>query len=90
MPGKGGDYGGKAVNAAAGAAATFVARKLIIFGWTKITGRQPPGKAEDPDVAIGEALLWTLVVGLGVAVARLLAMRFATRQFGRQLPAPDE
>ncbi len=83
MPGKGADYGGKAVNALAGAAAAFVARKLIIFAWTKITGRQPPGKAEDPDVAIGEALVWTLVLGMGVAVARVLAVRVATKQLGR-------
>ena len=90
MPSKGGDYGGKAVNALAGAAAAFVTRKLIIFAWTKVTGRQPPGKAEDPDVAIGEALAWTVVVGMGVAVARLLAVRLVNRQHGQQLTQAQE
>jgi len=90
MPGKGGDHGGKAINALVGGAAAYVARKAISFAWTKATGRQPPGKAEDPNVALGEALTWTLVLGVGVAVARLLAMRLASRQFSRQLTDPAE
>ncbi len=88
MPAKGGEYGGKAMNALAGAAAAYVARKVIIFAWTKLTGRKPPGKAEDPDVAIGEALGYTLVLAAGVAVARLLAVRLVNRQSGKQLTAP--
>ena len=88
MPAKGGDYGSKAVTAVAGAAAAFVARKAIIFAWTKATGREPPGKAEDPDVAIGEALAWTVVLAIGVAVARVLAVRFASRQSAKHLTPP--
>ena len=90
MPGKGGDFSSKAVTTLAGAAAAFVARKAIIFAWTKATGKEPPGKAEDPDVAIGEALAWTVVLGIGVAVARMLAIRLATRQSGARLSAPAE
>jgi Protein of unknown function (DUF4235) len=88
MPAKGGDYGNKAVTALVGAAASFVARKVIIFAWTKATGHEPPGKAEDPDVAIGEALAWTVVLGIGVAVARVLAVRLATRQSAKRLAPP--
>jgi Protein of unknown function (DUF4235) len=88
MPDKGGDFGSKAVTTLAGAAAAFVARKVIIFGWTKATGKEPPGKAEDPDVGIGEALAWTVVLGIGVAVARLLAVRLVNRQSAARLPAP--
>jgi hypothetical protein len=89
MPDKGGDFGSKAVTAVAGAAAAFVARKVIVFAWTKATGKEPPGKAEDPDVAIGEALAWTVVVGLGVAVAKVLAVRLVNRQSAGHLPASD-
>ena len=85
MPGKGGDYGNKAVNAIAGAAAAFVARKLIVFAWTKITGKEPPLSAEDPKVAIGEAVAWALVAGAGVGVARVLAVRIATHQTSKRL-----
>lgn len=90
MPGKGTDYAGKAINAMAGAAAAFIARKAIVFAWTKITGKQPPDAAEDQKVAMGEALAWAFVVGAGVGVARVLAVRLASRQSGRQLPARSD
>ena len=89
MPDKGSDIGSKAVTALAGAAAAFVARKAIIFAWTKATGKEPPGKAEDPEVAIGEAIVWTVVLGTGVAVARVLAVRLVNRQSAARLPAPE-
>jgi low affinity Fe/Cu permease len=89
MPDKGGDFGSKAIAALAGAAAAFVARKAMIFAWTKATGKEPPGKAEDPEVAIGEALAWTIVLGIGVAVARVLAVRLVHRQSSARLPAPE-
>ncbi len=85
MPGKGADYGSKAINALAGAAAAFIARKLIVFAWTKITGRKPPDAEQDRTVAIGEAVAWAFVVGAGVGVARVLAVRLASRQSSREL-----
>ncbi len=85
MPGKGADMGSKAVNALAGAAAAFIARKAIVFAWTKVTGKQPPDAADDAPVAIGEAVAWALVVGAGVGVARVLATRLTTRHAARQL-----
>lgn len=90
MPGKGGDYGSKAITTLAGMAAAFVARKVLVFGWTKATGRKPPEKAEDPQVALGEALAWTVLVGIGVALARVLAMRLATSQSARQIAPPAD
>lgn len=90
MPGKGTDYIGKAVNAMAGAAAAFIARKAIVFAWTKVTGRKPPEAAEDRKVTIGESVAWAFVVGAGVGVARVLAVRLASRQSGRQLPAASD
>ncbi len=90
MPAKGDQYGGKAINALAGAAATYVARKVIIFAWKKLTGRKPPGKAEDPSVAIGEALAYTVLLAAGVAVARVLVLRLVNRQSDKQLTAPAD
>ncbi len=90
MPAKGDQYGGKAINALAGAAAAYVARKVIILVWTKLTGRKPPGKAEDPNVAIGEALAYTMVLAAGVAVARVLVLRLVNRQSAKQLTTPAE
>jgi hypothetical protein len=90
MPAKGGDRGSKAVTTLAGMAAAFVARKVIVFAWTKITGREPPGKAEDPNVALGEALAWTVLLGIGVSVARVLAIRLATRQSASRLTGESD
>jgi hypothetical protein len=74
------DVGTRAITAVAGMAAAFVARKALSFAWTKITGKEPPEHPEDPQVALGEALIWGIVLGAGVHTARLLATRAAVRQ----------
>jgi Protein of unknown function (DUF4235) len=78
MAGKQGGAGSKAVNALAGAAAGFAARKVITFAWTKLTGKEPPEHPEDPQVALREAIVWGIVLGAGVHTARMLATRAAT------------
>jgi hypothetical protein len=69
----------RAINALAGAAAAFGARKLITFGWKKLTGKEPPEHPEDPQVGLREALIWGVVLGVSVSTARMLAMRATTR-----------
>ena len=56
----------------AGAAAAFVARKVLFFAWKKLTGKEPPEHPEDPQVALGEALVWGIVLGRGRPTARML------------------
>ncbi|MGH3277224.1 MAG: DUF4235 domain-containing protein [Streptosporangiaceae bacterium] len=90
MAGKKADVGSRAVNAVAGMAAAFVARKLLTFAWTKVTGKEPPDTPEDPQVALGEALAWGVLMGAGVATARLLASRAVVRRAGVTEPAPPE
>ena len=65
---------------AAAFAAAFVARKIITFAWTKVTGKEPPVNPEDPEVGIREALGWAVVTGVGMEAARLLATRAAAKQ----------
>jgi len=72
--------GSKIVTALVGAGAAFVARKVLFFGWKKITGKEPPEHPEDPQVALGEALIWGVVLGAGVHTARLLATRATARR----------
>jgi len=74
------DLGTKIVSAVAAMAAAFVARKLITLAWTKATGKEPPTHPEDPQVALTEALGWSVVTGVGVEAARLLATRAAARR----------
>jgi NhaP-type Na+/H+ or K+/H+ antiporter len=74
------DIGTKAVSAIAAMVAAFVARKVITFAWTKITGKEPPTHPEDPQVALSEALGWAALTGVTVEAARLLATRAAARK----------
>ena len=85
MSAKKADVGSRALSAVAGMAAAFVVRKLLSFGWTKITGKQPPEHPEDPQVALGEALAWGILLGAGVHTARMLATR-AVGRHGSGLP----
>jgi hypothetical protein len=86
MAGKQGSSGSKAINALVGAAAGFVARKLLFFVWKTVTGKEPPEHPEDPQVALGEAVIWGIMLGAGVHTARLLATRAAN---GRRKPEID-
>jgi hypothetical protein len=88
MADKRGSSGSKAVNALVGAAAAFVARKVLSFIWKTVTGKQPPEHPEDPQVALLEAVIWGIVLGAGVSTARMLATRAAS---GRRKPesGPD-
>jgi len=74
------DIATKVTGMAAAFAAAYVARKVITFAWTRITGKEPPVSPEDPEVGIKEALGWAVVTGVGMEAARLLATRAATKQ----------
>ena len=74
------DLGTKVVSALAAMAAAFVARKVITFVWTKAMGKEPPTHPEDPQVALPEALGWSVLTGVSVEAARLLATRAAARR----------
>ncbi len=83
MADKRGDGGTKALGALAAFAAAFAARKLITIAWTRVTGKEPPSDPQDPQVGIGEALSWAVVMGVAIETARLLASRAATRRLRR-------
>ena len=76
----GGDGGAnKVVVVAAAFAAAWIARKALTFGWTKLTGKEPPSE-QDPDVGWAEALGWAVVIGVGIQAARMLATRAVTKR----------
>jgi Protein of unknown function (DUF4235) len=74
------DIGTKVFSAVVAMAAAFVARKVITLAWTKATGKEPPTHPEDPQVAVTEALGWSVLTGVTVEAARLLATRAAVRR----------
>lgn len=77
--------GTKLVTAVVGAVAAFGARKLLVFVWKQVTGKEPPEHPEDPQVALSEALIWGILVGAGVHTAKMLATRATSRH-----PKTDE
>ena len=74
------DAGTRALKMMTTMAAAFVARKILTFGWTKVTGKEPPTNPEDPRVALTEALTWSLLTGVVIAAARLIATRAVARR----------
>ena len=74
------DINTRVLNGVTTLAAAFLARKVITFGWTKITGKEPPKNPEDPGVALVEALTWSVLTGVTVAAFRLLAIRLVARR----------
>lgn len=60
---------------ALGAAA--VARKGLDKGWEAATGKKPPENPADPDIEVWEAVVWAMITGAFVALARMVAQRKA-------------
>jgi hypothetical protein len=73
----------KIMSLAASFAAGAIARKIITIGWKRVTGNEPPTDPNDPDVALKEALGWSIVMGVGMEAARLLAARAIARRTAR-------
>lgn len=63
--------------------AASVARKGLTASWRAATGKEPPADPADPEVALGEALLWAALSGTLVAVVRMLATRRAADYYAR-------
>ncbi len=74
------DIGIRVFNGLTVMAAGFVARKVITFAWTKVTGKEPPTNPEDPRVALVEAFSWSVLTGITVAAFRLVAIRAVARR----------
>ncbi|MFL6023112.1 MAG: DUF4235 domain-containing protein [Marmoricola sp.] len=63
--------------------AATVAKKGLNATWRAATGKEPPANPADPQVDLGEALLWATVSGTLVAIARMLATRRAANYYAR-------
>ena len=74
------DFSTRIVNGLATMSAAFVARKALMAAWTKATGKEPPTNPEDPQVALPEAIGWSVLVGITMATVRVLAVRAVSRK----------
>lgn len=60
--------------------ATAVAKKAVDATWKLGAGRKPPTDPTDPDVRLREALLWAVLSGAAVGVAKMWAARQIARR----------
>ena len=61
------------------ALAALATRKALSIVWEKSTRRSVPMNPNDEEISLGEALAWTIVSGVGVAVVQLTIQRYAAR-----------
>ena len=74
------DFSTRVVNGLATMSTAFLARKALMLAWTKVTGKEPPTNPEDPRVALPEAIGWSVLVGITVAIVRVFAIRAVSRR----------
>lgn len=70
-------FGWRAIAIGTGALTGLAAQRVIEFIWTALRGSRPPKVAADRSSPWPEAVSWAAATGIGVGVARLLAMRTA-------------
>ena len=68
----------KAINAGIAAVSVLVTRRVLTAVWQRF-GTEPPGGPDDRTATWRSALTWALATGVGVAVARVVAVRLSAR-----------
>lgn len=66
-----------AVSAGATSISVVVAQRVVTAIWRRVSGRPPPEGPGDQKVTWGAALTWAVALGIGIAVARLIAIRLS-------------
>lgn len=64
-----------------GMAVGFASRKVLGFAWEKVTGKKPPASADSPEISLGEAIAYAVVMGLGMEIARIVVTRTAAKKW---------
>jgi Protein of unknown function (DUF4235) len=81
-------YGWKAIAIGTGALTGFATQQVIELVWTMLRGSKPPKLAADRSSPWPEAVSWAVATGVGVGVARLLAVRTAAALWEAAVHAP--
>lgn len=80
----------KLIGTASGLVAGLATTKALDATWRTATGRKPPTKPENPEIASREALMWAAVSGMVMTVAKTYATRRAAnywvKSFGELPP----
>ena len=63
------------LSAGAAALSVVIMQRVLGIVWGRVRGEPPPKDPADQSVSWGAALTWAVALGVGVAVARLVAVR---------------
>jgi hypothetical protein len=80
---KNADAGGHLFVTLTSTGVSLVVRKVLATGWTKVRGKEPPIDLTDPRVTFGEAIGWSVLLGIVVETARFFIIRAVAK---RELP----
>jgi hypothetical protein len=81
-------YTWKAIAVGTGALTGFATQRVIELMWTALRGSRPPKLAADRSSPWPDAVSWAVATGIGVGVARLLAVRTAAVLWEAAVHAP--
>jgi Protein of unknown function (DUF4235) len=70
-------FGWKVITLGSGALAGLATQRLLETAWTALHSAIPPPMPADRRSSWADALSWAIATGVGVGVARLLAIRAA-------------
>lgn len=73
----------KVVTTGAALLASVVAKKATDGTWSFVTGKEAPENPDDPDIDIKEAILFAVLSGTLVALARMVANRETTKMLAK-------
>lgn len=73
----------KVVTTGAALLASVVAKKATDGTWSFVTGKEAPENPDDPDIDLKEAILFAVLSGTLVALARMLANRETTKMLAK-------
>ncbi|WP_336205833.1 DUF4235 domain-containing protein [Nonomuraea sp. LPB2021202275-12-8] len=75
------DVAWRVIGGLVGLATAWGARKLLGFIWVKATGKEPPVDPDSPEVNMGEAIGYAVVMGVGMSVAQIVVNRTAKKRY---------
>jgi hypothetical protein len=75
------DVAWRMIGAAVGLVTAWGARKLLGLAWVKATGKEPPLDPDSPEVSMGEAIGYAVVMGVGMSVAQIVVNRTAKKRY---------
>ncbi|MFI7614962.1 DUF4235 domain-containing protein [Nonomuraea terrae] len=75
------DVAWRVIGGLVGLVTAWAARKILGFAWVKATGKEPPIDTDSPEVSMGEAIGYAVLMGVGMSVAQIVVNRTAKKRY---------